>query len=111
MALLAPCCRMTENVECPCSAFSPADPKIVNEDINKMSKSQGLIDTTVHNLHTQLTKHFWFQLFRSADKIDEGYALVHLILPPPPAACDCKHLLILGHPTIGPPSPPLSHIK
>ncbi len=75
---------MTKNVECPCSAFSPDDPKIISEDINKMSKSQRLIDITVHNLHTQLTKHFWFQLFRSADKIDEDYALVHLVRPPPP---------------------------
>ncbi len=35
-----------KNMECPFYAFSPADPKIVSEDTNKMSKSQQLIYTT-----------------------------------------------------------------
>jgi hypothetical protein len=43
MALLTPLCRMAKNFECPFSAFSPADSKIVREDTNKMSKSQQLI--------------------------------------------------------------------
>ncbi len=30
MALLAPRCRMALNMECPCSASSPADPKILS---------------------------------------------------------------------------------
>ncbi len=30
MALLAPRCRMAYNMECPCIAFSPADPKILS---------------------------------------------------------------------------------
>jgi hypothetical protein len=38
MALLA-----SQNFECPCGASSPADPKIVSEDTNKMSKSQQLM--------------------------------------------------------------------
>ncbi len=36
----------------PCSVVSPADPKILSEDIKKRSKSQQLIDTT-YKLHTQ----------------------------------------------------------
>ncbi len=39
MALLAPLCRMANTFECPCSASPPADPKLVSEDTNKMSKS------------------------------------------------------------------------
>jgi hypothetical protein len=46
-----------------------------------MSTSQQLVDTTVHKLYTQLFI-FWFQLFRSAGKIDEDDALVHLELFP-----------------------------
>ncbi len=34
MALLGPWSRMAKNFECPCSAFSQADRKIINEDIN-----------------------------------------------------------------------------
>jgi hypothetical protein len=45
MALLAPQCRMAKIVKFPCSDFSPADQKTVSTDINKMSKSQELIDT------------------------------------------------------------------
>ncbi len=72
-----PWCRMAKTVVCPCSVFSPADPKILSEDTNKMLNSQQLIDT-------QLLL-FWFQHFRSADKIDEDDAFVHLVLPPIPA--------------------------
>jgi hypothetical protein len=39
--------------------------------------------STLHKLQTQLL-HFWFQRFRSVDKIDEDYALVHLVLSPHP---------------------------
>ncbi len=46
MALLAPLCRMANTFECPCSASPPADPKLVSEDTNKMSKSLQLIGTT-----------------------------------------------------------------
>jgi hypothetical protein len=46
-----------------------------------MSKSQQVL--TLHKLYTQLLL-FWFQLFRSADKIDEDDALVHLELSPHP---------------------------
>jgi hypothetical protein len=52
MALLAPLCRMANTFECPCSASSPADPKIVSEDTNKISKSNSLL--TLHKLHTQV---------------------------------------------------------
>ncbi len=38
MALLVPLCRMANTFECPCSASPPADPKLVSEDTNKMSK-------------------------------------------------------------------------
>ncbi len=34
MALLTPWCRTAKNFECPCSAFSPADPKIESEDLD-----------------------------------------------------------------------------
>ncbi len=43
--------------ECPCSTYSPADPKIESEDTKKMSKSQQLIDTR-NALFTTFT--FWF---------------------------------------------------
>jgi hypothetical protein len=39
MAFLAPLCRMANTFECPFSASPPADPKLVSEDTNKMSKS------------------------------------------------------------------------
>jgi hypothetical protein len=61
-----------------------------------MSKSQQLIEIIVYKLHAQLLL-FLFQLFRSADKIDEDDALVHLVHtshtysfttgPPPPHPC------------------------
>jgi hypothetical protein len=54
MALLAPQRRIAKIFECPCSAFPPADSKIVSEDTHEMSKSQQLMATTVHKLHTQL---------------------------------------------------------
>jgi hypothetical protein len=64
---------------CPCSAFSPADRKIVGEDTKKMSKSQQLIDTTY------TTFAFLVSTFLPGDKkIDEDYAVVHLVLPPHP---------------------------
>ena len=69
---LAPPMQNANNFECPCSAFSPADPKIVSENTNKISKSQQLTDTT-HTHYT--TEHFYFQRFRSADKFDEDDAL------------------------------------
>ena len=36
-------------------------------------------------------------LFRSADKIYEDDAFVHLILPPPPCHVTARAILILGH--------------
>jgi hypothetical protein len=39
MTLLAPLSRMANTFECPCSASPPADPKLVSEETNKMSKS------------------------------------------------------------------------
>ncbi len=71
--------RMAKTVVCPCSVFSPADPKILSEDTNKMSNSQQIIDT-IHKLHTKLLL-FCLKHFRSANKIDEDDALVHLVLP------------------------------
>ncbi len=59
-----------------------------------MSKSQQLIDTR-NALFTTFT--FWFHFFRSADKIDEDDAFVHLILPPPPCHVTARAILILGH--------------
>ena len=52
-----------------------------------MSKSQQLIGTR-NALFTTFT--FWFHFFRSADKIDEDDAFVHLILPPPALPRDGK---------------------
>ncbi len=45
LALLTHWCRMVNNMMCPCTVLSPADPKILSEDTNKMSKSQQLVDT------------------------------------------------------------------
>ena len=59
-----------------------------------MSKSQQLIDTR-NALFTTFT--FWFHFFRSADKIDEDDAFVHLILPPPPCHVTARVISILGH--------------
>ncbi len=68
--------------------------------------------TKYRSLSSLLTLHkpqpllFWFQLFRSADKIDEDDALLHLglsLLSPLP--CGCKDLLILCNPITGPPYP------
>jgi hypothetical protein len=56
-----------------------------------MSKSQQLIDTK-EVLYTTFT--FLVSLFRSANKIDEDDAFVHLVLPPaPPLPRECKDLL------------------
>ncbi len=77
MALLTPRCRMAKNMMCPYSAFFPADPKTVSKVTNKMLQPQKLIYTT---LVSKTTLPFWFQLFRSADKIHEDDALVHLVL-------------------------------
>ncbi len=38
-------CRMAKDFAILCSAFSPADPKIVSEDTNKMSMCQQHINT------------------------------------------------------------------
>ncbi len=56
--------------------------KFSGEDINKISKSQQLIDSKEVFLTTFT---FWFYLFRSADKIYEDEPVVHLVLPPTPA--------------------------
>ena len=61
--------------------------KFYGEDSNKTSKSQQLIDSKEVFLTTFT---FWFHLFRSADKIDEDDAFVHLILPPPALPRDGK---------------------
>jgi hypothetical protein len=66
---------MAKNMVRPCSVFSSADQKILSEDTNKCLSLSKLL--TLHKLYTQLLL-FWFQLFRSADKIDEDDALVHL---------------------------------
>ncbi len=48
---------------------------------------------TVNKCFIQLLL-FWFHLFRSADKIYEDAAVVHLVLPPPPLQRDGKDTLI-----------------
>jgi len=70
---------MAKNMLCPCSVFSSADQKILSEDTNKCLRLSSLL--TLHKLYTQLFI-FWFQRFRSAGKIDEDDALVHLELFP-----------------------------
>jgi hypothetical protein len=50
----------------PYSVFSSADPE--SEDTTKCHSLSSLL--TPHKLHAQLSL-FWFQLFRSADNIDE----------------------------------------
>jgi hypothetical protein len=65
---------MAKNMMCPYSAFFPAYPKTVSKVTNKMLQSQKLIYTTLVS-----TLPFWFQRFRSADKIHEDDALVHLV--------------------------------
>ncbi len=62
MTLSVPRCRMAKNMVCPCSAFSPADPKIMSEDTYKMLKYQQLIGTVNHvikctNEATRLVKY------------------------------------------------------
>ncbi len=63
----------------PCSVFSSDDQKILSEETNKGLSLSSLL--TLHKLYIQLFI-FWFQLFRSAGKIDEDDALVHLELFP-----------------------------
>ncbi len=66
-------------------------------DIKKFAKIKGSFSlpfdiADIAKLHTQLLL-FWFQLIRSADKIDEDYAVVHLVLPSHPPPRECKDLL------------------
>ena len=69
---------MAKNMVRPCIVFSSADQKILSEGTNKCLSLSKLL--TINKLYTQLLL-FWFQLFRSSDKIDEDDALVHLKLP------------------------------
>jgi hypothetical protein len=80
---------MAKNTVRPCSVFSSADQKILSEDTDNCLSLRSLL--TLHKLYTQLLL-FWFQLFRSADKIDEDNALVHLELSPHPRHLSAKDL-------------------
>ncbi len=105
MALLVPLCRMANTFECPCSASPPADPKLVSEDTNKMSKSL----LALHKLHTQVNI-FGFTFLDLLIKMMK-IRLLYILYCPPPPACDCKDLFILGHPITSPLSlpPPQPH--
>jgi hypothetical protein len=89
MDLSVPWYRRAWNMVCPCSVFSSADQKLLSEDTKKCLSLSSLL--TLHKLYTQLLL-FWFQLFRSADKIDEDDALVLYILNCPPIS---NHMAIL----------------
>ena len=52
--------------------------------VRTLKKCQSLNSLLTLALFTTFT--FWFHFFRSADKIDEDDAFVHLILPPPSPA-------------------------
>jgi hypothetical protein len=82
--------------------------KILSEDTNKYLSLSSLL--TLHELYTQLL-FFWFQLFRSADKIDEDDALVHLELSPHPRHLSVRIFKSLAILSPVPPLPPPSHLE
>jgi hypothetical protein len=51
---------MAKNEMCPCSLFSPADPKTFIEDTHEMSKSQQLIDIKISFIHNIYYSGFIF---------------------------------------------------
>jgi len=82
MALLVPLCRMAKTFKCPCSASSPADPNIVSEeDANKLSKSQQLIDSNKRYIQLLL---FWFYFLDLLIKFMKMRLLYILYCPPYP---------------------------
>jgi hypothetical protein len=77
-----------------------------------MSKSQQLIDSK-YALYTTFT--FLVSLFRSADKIYEDDAVVHLALLPHPCHVSARIFCSLRHPActdlpVLPPPPPPAHL-
>jgi hypothetical protein len=96
-------------MECPCSAFSPADPKILSWGHLKMSKFNSLL--ALHKLHTQVNI-FGFTFLDLLIKFMKMRLLYILYCPPTPATWrqgSSNPFVILHVPIYRSPPPSAAH--